>query len=106
MLSYAEVKDLIKETHLSHHTEDVGEETWHVSSYSAKQPTDIIAHHRTQDNVNQQFLAIVGRQNVPKEGLLVAKLEYKGAPDAVRMKAHQILLWSALFERRKYRLAR
>ncbi|KAL1587742.1 hypothetical protein WHR41_03664 [Cladosporium halotolerans] len=82
-----DLRDLIKDSLVA---EDVDAETWKAILYSPARPTDILATHRDRNDVNQGFLLIADRQDVLKEGLLCVNLNYKGAPDAVREKAHEL----------------
>lgn len=50
----------------------------------------IIRRSRASPIAERSISSTPDRQNVPREGLLVIKREDKGAPDALRMKAHEV----------------
>lgn len=65
-------------------------ESWQPSAHRAARPLDIVSHHKTQDHANQEYLVIVDREDIAREGVLVVRLDYHGAPDAIRKKTHDI----------------
>lgn len=65
---------------------------WHrgQDSFIHRQPTDIIQHHRKQDDVNQSYLVIVDEEDVDVTGLLVVNLNFSSTVDAVREKTYRV----------------